>query len=188
MESEREPESQRKTCLQTLKAPQPCKIGQTNPEKPNLFLWDSPRWADGVHRSLSAKMGLNASKNGEKKTQRRSDESRIILQNMLRAVKAGDLKGLKSFIGTYQDPPEFHINQADPTGRLLLEACNCGHIDIVRYLLGVKADANTFDFGGTSVLHRSCRRNSVEIARLLIDSKASVRSRTILGRQVYQPL
>eukprot|EP00954_Amorphochlora_amoebiformis_P010122 791502-Amorphochlora_amoeboformis.AAC.1 len=67
---------------------------------------------------------------------------------MLRAVEAGDLKGLKSFMGRYQDHPEFYINQAhDLRGRtLLLEACNCEHIDIVRYLLGVKADANISDF------------------------------------------
>ncbi|GAB5373130.1 hypothetical protein AAMO2058_001723800 [Amorphochlora amoebiformis] len=109
----------------------------------------------------------------------------INLQNMLRAVEAGDLKGLKSFMGRYQDHPEFYINQAhDLRGRtLLLEACNCEHIDIVRYLLGVKADTNISDFrDGETPLLAACQAGSLPILKLLLEHKANIETANILGQ------
>eukprot|EP00954_Amorphochlora_amoebiformis_P024655 1367780-Amorphochlora_amoeboformis.AAC.1 len=103
---------------------------------------------------------------------------------MLVAVRTGDLKGLQSLVQAAQDHQSFDINRiGDDAGRTLLdEACWFEHVNVVRYLLGLKADVNARNLFGWTVFHYSCWSGNVEIAQLLINSKALINSRNNQGR------
>ncbi|GAB5367670.1 hypothetical protein AAMO2058_001250700 [Amorphochlora amoebiformis] len=146
-------------------------------------------------------MGLQASKNGKIKEEKsqcnvkeerpqgtgtaevKSFHSAPNANNMLVAVRTGDLKGLQSLVQAAQDHQSFDINRiGDDAGRTLLdEACWFEHANVVRYLLGLKADVNARNLFGWTVFHYSCWSGNVEIAQLLINSKALINSRNNQG-------
>ncbi|GAB5368391.1 hypothetical protein AAMO2058_001315200, partial [Amorphochlora amoebiformis] len=127
--------------------------------------------------------GYHSGKENRKTKRRRMNFKRRPSTDLFRAVRADDLKGLKSFIRSAKDHSDLNINQfVNNTGSTLLkEACLWECIDIVRYLLDLKADVNALDMNGATALHYSCLKHSNEIARLLIDSKAFIHSSTSFG-------
>ena len=60
-----------------------------------------------------------------------------------------------------------------PNGTLLHQAAQRGHIEVVKYLVGQKADVNALDDVRNTPLHRAARFGKTDIVRYLLSKKAN---------------
>ena len=85
-------------------------------------------------------------------------------------VQEGSLEKLKKCF----EKNKCKINETDENGMtLLMWACDRGHLDIVKYILGLGADVNKRDREGQTCLHYAVSCDYLEIIKILLESKLS---------------
>ena len=83
-------------------------------------------------------------------------------------VQEGSLEKLKKCF----EKNKCKINETDENGMtLLMWACDRGHLDIVKYILGLGADVNKRDSEGQTCLHYAVSCDYLEIIKILLESK-----------------
>ena len=87
------------------------------------------------------------------------------------SASRGNLKEVKRFVDRGNN-----INMLPgcyPNGTLLHQAAQRGHIEVVKYLVGQKADVNALDDVRNTPLHRAARFGKTDIVRYLLSKKAN---------------
>lgn len=100
------------------------------------------------------------------------------------SASRGNLKEVKRFVDRGNN-----INMLPgcyPNGTLLHQAAQRGHIEVVEYLVGQKADVNALDDVRNTPLHRAARFGKTDIVRCLLKNKANLEPLNEMDRTPWE--